>query len=46
MQLVIDCSVAFKWVVAESETAKAIRRRDDFRNGTLELLAPDLFPTE
>jgi predicted nucleic acid-binding protein len=46
MRRVIDCSVAFKWVVAESDTAKAIRLRDDFRTAALELLAPDLFPTE
>jgi predicted nucleic acid-binding protein len=46
MKHVIDCSVAFKWVVAENDTDKAIRLRDDFRNAVLELLAPDLFPTE
>ncbi len=38
MRRVLDCSVAFKWVVAESDTAKAVRLRDDFRNGVLELL--------
>ena len=46
MKTVIDCSSAFKWVVAEADTDKAIRLRDDYRNGLLELLAPDLFPTE
>jgi predicted nucleic acid-binding protein len=46
MKRVIDCSVSFKWVVAESDTVKAIRLRDDYRNAALELLAPDLFPTE
>ena len=46
MKHVLDCSTAFKWVVAETDTPKAVRLRDDFRNGALELLAPDLFPTE
>jgi predicted nucleic acid-binding protein len=46
MKYVIDCSTAFKWVVSETDTPKAIRLRDDFRNGVLELIAPDLFPTE
>jgi predicted nucleic acid-binding protein len=32
--------------VAESDTAKAVRLRDDFRAGAVELLAPDFFPTE
>lgn len=46
MNYVIDSSVAFKWVVAEADTPKAIRLRDEFRQGFIELLAPDLFPTE
>ena len=46
MKLVIDCSTAFKWVVAETDTPKALRLRDDFRNAALELLAPDLFLPE
>jgi predicted nucleic acid-binding protein len=46
MKTVIDCSAAFKWVVAEPDTDKAVRLRDDYRNGVLELIAPDLFPTE
>lgn len=43
---VIDSSVAFKWVVPETDSDKAILLRDDFRNGLLELHAPDVFPTE
>lgn len=39
MKYVIDTSVAFKWVVAESLADKAIRLRDDFRNAVHELLA-------
>jgi predicted nucleic acid-binding protein len=46
MKYVIDCSVAFKWVVAETDTPKAVKLRDDFRNAVHELLVPDLFPTE
>jgi predicted nucleic acid-binding protein len=46
MKYVIDSSVAFKWVVAEPDTDKANRLRQDFRNGVLDLLAPDIFPAE
>jgi predicted nucleic acid-binding protein len=46
MKHVIDCSTAFKWVVAETDTLKALQLRDKFRNAALDLLAPDLFPTE
>jgi hypothetical protein len=40
MIYVIDTSVAFKWVVTEISTDKALLLRDDFRNGILELQAP------
>ncbi len=46
MRYVIDCVTAFKWFVAETDTPKALLLRDDFKNGTHELPAPDLFPTE
>jgi predicted nucleic acid-binding protein len=46
MRHVLDSSVGFKWVVAEVDTDKALRLRDDFRNGLIELLAPDVFPVE
>jgi hypothetical protein len=46
MRYVLDTSVAFKWVVAEPDADKAIRLREDFRNGIHELLAPDIFPAE
>lgn len=46
MKRVLDSSAGFKWVVAEADTDKALRLRDDFRNGLVELLAPDVFPTE
>ena len=46
MRRVIDASVAFKWVVPETDSDKALLLRDDFRNGIVELLAPDFFPIE
>ncbi len=46
MKYVIDCSVAFMWVVPERLSPKAEALRDDFRNHVHELVAPDLFPTE
>jgi predicted nucleic acid-binding protein len=46
MRRVIDCSSAFKWVVVEDDSDKAIRLRDDFRAGLAELLAPEIFPAE
>jgi predicted nucleic acid-binding protein len=46
MRRVIDSSVAFKWAVPETHSDKAIRLRDDFRSGAVELLAPDVFPIE
>ena len=46
MMYVIDSSVAVKWVLAESDDAKARRLRDDFRNGLDAILAPDVFTTE
>jgi len=46
MKRVIDSSVAFKWVVPETDSDKALLLRDDFRNGLVELIAPDIFPIE
>src|SRR5260370_17471099 len=46
MRRVLDSSVGFKWVVAEADTSKALRLRDDFRKNVVELLAPDFFPVE
>src|SRR3990172_9487265 len=46
MKYVIVSSVAFKWVVAEPDSAKATRLRDDYRNGVHALLAPNIFPAE
>ncbi len=46
MRYVLDASVALKWVLPEADAAKAIALRQDYRNGTHELLAPDIFPVE
>jgi len=46
MTYVLDSSVALKWVLPEAESAKATRLRDDSINGTLQLIAPDLFTSE
>lgn len=46
MIYVIDTSVAFKWVVSEIGSDKALLLRDDFRNGIHELQAPDIFSLE
>lgn len=46
MRRVIDASSAFKWAVAEIDSDKAELLRDDYRNGVVELLAPDIFPAE
>jgi predicted nucleic acid-binding protein len=46
MRYVLDSSVAFKWVVPEVDSDKAILLRDETRQGSHELLAPDVFPIE
>jgi predicted nucleic acid-binding protein len=46
MRYVLDSSVAFKWAVPETDSAKAVQLRDDARNAVHELLAPDVFPVE
>jgi predicted nucleic acid-binding protein len=43
MKRVLDSSVAFKWVVPELHSDKALLLRDDYRNGIVELIAPDIF---
>ena len=46
MNYVVDSCVAFKWVVPESETPRAVQLRDEFRAGLHDLIAPDVFPFE
>lgn len=46
MRFVLDSSVAFKWLVPEVDTPKALRLRDDYQKALHELLAPDILPVE
>ena len=46
MKYVLDSNVALKWVLPEADDDKAIRIRDEFRQGFHELLSPDVFPIE
>jgi predicted nucleic acid-binding protein len=46
MKYVLDSSVAFKWVVPETDADKADLLRADFLNGTHELISPDIFTVE
>lgn len=46
MRYVLDSSVAFKWVVPESDSDRATLLRDETRQGLHELLTPDVFPIE
>ena len=44
--LVIDASVAVKWFVAEPHREKALRIREGYARGVIELLAPSLIQYE
>jgi predicted nucleic acid-binding protein len=46
MRYVLDSNVALKWVLKEPDSPKAIKVRDELRNGMYELLSPDVFPVE
>jgi predicted nucleic acid-binding protein len=46
MKYVLDSSEALKWVLSEQDDAKAIRVRDDFKQGIHVLISPDIFPIE
>jgi predicted nucleic acid-binding protein len=46
MKYVLDSSVALKWVLAEADSMKAVRLRDEYQNGIHQLLAPDVFLPE
>src|SRR4051794_27484572 len=46
MTYVLDASVAMKWVLPEPDTSKAVRVRNEFRAGLLQLIAPDVFVPE
>jgi predicted nucleic acid-binding protein len=44
--LVVDSSVAVKWFIVEPHSAEARRILDDYQNGALSFLAPDLIYAE
>jgi predicted nucleic acid-binding protein len=46
MRFVLDSCVAIKWVLPEADSQKALSLRDDYQNGTHELIAPDIFKVE
>ncbi|MBI3463231.1 MAG: type II toxin-antitoxin system VapC family toxin [Planctomycetes bacterium] len=46
MTFALDSSAALKWVLPEAYSDKAIRLRDDFHNGVIDLVAPDILPVE
>jgi predicted nucleic acid-binding protein len=46
MKYVLYSGVAFRWVVNEKDSPKALQLREDFRNAIHELIAPDFFPYE
>jgi predicted nucleic acid-binding protein len=46
MRLVLDSSIAFKWVIKESQSDLADKFRDEFRQGLHELISPDVLPIE
>jgi len=46
MRYVLDSSVGLKLVLPESDSGKAIRLRDESRQGIHQLIAPDVFPIE
>jgi predicted nucleic acid-binding protein len=46
MKRVVDSSVGVKWVLPETDSAKALQLLDDFQKAVVELLAPDIFLVE
>ncbi len=46
MNLVVDASVAAKWIFREADADKAMALQWQFERGRLELLAPDILPAE
>jgi len=42
MQIVVDASVVVKWFVEEKNSEKALKLRDKYIDGVVEILAPEL----
>ncbi len=45
-RIVADASVIVKWFVDEVHSEKARELRDEYINGSVEILAPELMPYE
>jgi predicted nucleic acid-binding protein len=45
-EIVVDSSVVIKWFVVEPHSTEARRLLDEYQNGAIELLAPDLLHAE
>jgi predicted nucleic acid-binding protein len=43
---ILDASVGLTWVLNETDSDKARRLREDFRNAIREFLAPDILAVE
>lgn len=46
MKYVLDSSVALKWVLAEPDSGRAIRLRNEYNAQVHDLVAPDIFTPE
>jgi predicted nucleic acid-binding protein len=46
MKYVLDSSVALKWVLAEPDSGRAVRLRDEYNTAIHDLIAPDIFTPE
>ncbi len=46
MRYVLDSNVGFKWAFIEQDTDKARKLRYEYQTGSIDLLAPDVFPIE
>ncbi len=44
--LVLDCSVAAKWVLPEPDRVPALRLLEQYESGEISLIAPDLLLAE
>ncbi len=44
--IIVDASVVVKWFVEEEDTEKALKLREDYRNGRVDLWSTELMPFE
>ncbi len=43
-KVIVDASVAVKWVIPEDYSDDAVRLRNDFLDGKIEVHAPEIIP--